>query len=217
MKVGVSAPDRSFRRYLEDTAVSLTPRRSRRIRLEFTMTDSDDANGRLEFNMGAAGSTAGIRISNVSLKKIRRDRDYRRGQGHPCRRQLRVQRQLPGRRRASRILGCDRKTAGAEVSVTNENNIRRLMVNAPEGTSADNPVIVSQSDLALSAGNTYAMSFTAEGEAGKNIMVKAAGQEYTRRADRRQRQQYDYKLTLDAEPADTDLAFCLRRARTILS
>ena len=34
-------------------------------------------------------------------------------------------------------------------------------------------VIVSQSDLALSAGNTYAMSFTAEGESGREITVKS--------------------------------------------
>ena len=60
MKVGVSAPDRSFRRYLEDMVVNLTPEKQR-YTFEFTMTDSDDANGRLEFNMGAAGSTAGIR------------------------------------------------------------------------------------------------------------------------------------------------------------
>ena len=70
MKVDVSAPDRSYRRYLEDTTINLTAEKQT-YTLEFTMTDSDDANGRLEFNMGAAGSTAGIRISNVSLKKIK--------------------------------------------------------------------------------------------------------------------------------------------------
>lgn len=99
------------------------------------------------------------------------------------------------------------KNDGAEVSVTNENNIRKLMVNAPEGTSADNPVIVTQSDLALSAGNTYAMSFTAEGEAGKNIMVKASSQECPAELTGVE-SAYDYKLTLDTEPADTNLAFC---------
>ena len=205
MKVGVSAPDRSFRRYLEDTTISLTEEKQT-YTLDFTMTDSDDANGRLEFNMGAAGSTAGIRISNVSLKKtdeivitdgekgILADGNYvyngsfQEGEG--------------------RLGYWDvQKNDGAEVSVTNENNIRRLMVNAPEGTSADNPVIVSQSDLALSAGNTYAMSFTAEGEAGKNIMVKAAGQKYTAELTGAE-SAYDYKLTLDTEPTDTNLAFC---------
>ena len=200
MKVGVSAPDRSFRRYLNDTEISLTQEKQT-YNLDFTMTDSDDANGRLEFNMGAAGSTAGIRISNVSLKKtdeivitdgekgILADGNYVYN--------------------GSWRLGYwdVSKSSGAEVSVTNEDNIRRLMVNAPEGTSADNPVIVSQSDLALSAGNTYAMSFTAEGEAGKNIMVKAAGQKYTAELTGAE-SAYDYKLTLDTEPTDTNLAFC---------
>lgn len=207
MKVGVSAPDRSFRRYLEDTVVNLTPEKQT-YTFEFTMTDSDDANGRLEFNMGAAGSTAGIRISNVSLKKIDEieitegdkgiladgnyvyNGSFQEGEG--------------------RLGYWDvSKSSGAEVSVTNEDNIRRLMVNAPEGTSADHPVIVSQSDLALSAGGTYAMSFTAEGESGKNITIEAAGQEYSAEMNGTE-QEYDYKLTLDAEPEDTDLAFIFK-------
>lgn len=207
MKVGVSAPDRSFRRYLEDTVVNLTPEKQT-YTFKFTMTDSDDANGRLEFNMGAAGSTAGIRISNVSLKKIDEieitegekgiladgnyvyNGSFQEGEG--------------------RLGYWDvQKNDGAEVSVTNENNIRRLMVNAPEGTSADNPVIVSQSDLALSAGNKYAMSFTAEGESGREITIEAAGQEYSAEMNGTE-QEYDYKLTLDAEPEDTDLAFIFK-------
>ena len=205
MKVGVSAPDRSFRRYLEDTVVNLTPEKQT-YTFEFTMTDSDDANGRLEFNMGAAGSTAGIRISNVSLKKIDEieitegDKGILADGNYVYNGSFQ---EGEGRLGYWDVL----KNDGAEVSVTNENNIRRLMVNAPEGTSADNPVIVSQSDLALSAGNTYAMSFTAEGEAGKNIMVKAAGQEYTAELTGAE-SAYDYKLTLDTEPSDTNLAFC---------
>lgn len=205
MKVGVSAPDRSFRRYLEDTTISLTEKKQT-YTLDFTMTDSDDANGRLEFNMGAAGSTAGIRISNVSLKKIDEieitegDKGILADGNYVYNGSFQ---EGEGRLGYWDVL----KNDGAEVSVTNENNIRRLMVNAPEGTSADNPVIVSQSDLALSAGNTYAMSFTAEGEAGKNIMVKAAGQEYTAELTGAE-SAYDYKLTLDTEPSDTNLAFC---------
>lgn len=68
MKVNVSAPDRAYRRYLEDTVINLTEEK-KTYTLDFTMTDKDDANGRLEFNMGACGSTAGIRISDVTLKK----------------------------------------------------------------------------------------------------------------------------------------------------
>ena len=207
MKVGISAPDRSFRRYLNDTEISLTQKKQT-YNLDFTMTDSDDANGRLEFNMGAAGSTSGIRISNVSLKKtdeivitdgekgILADGNYVYNGSF--------------QEGEERLGYWDvQKNDGAEVSVTNENNIRRLMVNAPEGTSADKPVIVSQSDLALSAGNTYAMSFTAEGEPGREITVKAAGQEYSAEMNGAE-QEYDYKLTLDAEPEDTDLAFIFK-------
>lgn len=204
MKVDVSAPDRSFRRYLEDTEISLTQEKQA-YTFDFTMTDSDDANGRLEFNLGAAGPTAGIRISDVSLKKtdeivitdgdkgILADGNYVYNGSFQ---------EGEGRLGYWDVL----KNDGAEVSVTNENNIRRLMVNAPKGTSADNPVTVLQKDLALSAGNTYAVSFTAEGESGKNILVKAAGQDYTVELNGAE-QEYDYKLTLDKEPADTDLAF----------
>ena len=66
MKVGVSAPDRDYKRYLEDQTISLTTEKQT-FTYEFTMTDNDDANGRVDFNMGAAGSTAGIRIGNVSV------------------------------------------------------------------------------------------------------------------------------------------------------
>ena len=204
MKVGISAPDRSFRRYLNDTEISLTQEKQT-YNLDFTMTDSDDANGRLEFNMGAAGSTSGIRISNVSLKKtdeivitdgekgILADGNYVYNGSF--------------QEGEERLGYWDvQKNDGAEVSVTNENNIRRLMVNAPEGTSADNPVIVLQTDLALSSGNTYAMSFTAEGEPGKKILVKVAGQKYEFELNGEE-QDYDNKLTVADEHADTDLSF----------
>ena len=204
MKVGISAPDRSFRRYLNDTEISLTQEKQT-YNLDFTMTDSNDANGRLEFNMGAAGSTSGIRISNVSLKKtdeivitdgekgILADGNYVYNGSF--------------QEGEERLGYWDvQKNDGAEVSVTNENNIRRLMVNAPEGTSANNPVIVLQTDLALSSGNTYAMSFTAEGEPGKKILVKVAGQKYEFELNGEE-QEYDDKLTVADEHADTDLSF----------
>ena len=204
MKVGISAPERSFRRYLNDTEISLTQEKQT-YNLDFTMTDSNDANGRLEFNMGAAGSTSGIRISNVSLKKtdeivitdgekgILADGNYVYNGSF--------------QEGEERLGYWDvQKNDGAEVSVTNENNIRRLMVNAPEGTSANNPVIVLQTDLALSSGNTYAMSFTAEGEPGKKILVKVAGQQYEFELNGEE-QEYDNKLTVAGEHADADLAF----------
>lgn len=66
IKVSVTAPDREYKRYLEDTIVNLTTEKQT-FSYTFTMMDYDDANGRMEFNLGAAGSTAGVRISNVSV------------------------------------------------------------------------------------------------------------------------------------------------------
>lgn len=68
IKVSVTAPDRSYQRYLNDTEVELT-KEKQLFSYEFTMEDSDDANGRLEFNMGAMGSTQSVYISNVSMIK----------------------------------------------------------------------------------------------------------------------------------------------------
>lgn len=66
MKVSVTAPDREYKRYLEDTVVSLMTEKQT-YSYKFTMTDYDDANARMEFNLGAADSTAGVKISNVSI------------------------------------------------------------------------------------------------------------------------------------------------------
>lgn len=66
IKTGISAPDRDYQRYLEDTEVNLS-KNKQTFTYEFIMAGSDDANGRLEFNLGAMGSAAGVSISNVSL------------------------------------------------------------------------------------------------------------------------------------------------------
>lgn len=69
IKTGISAPDRDYHRYLEDTEINLTNNKQT-FKYEFTITDIDDANGRLEFNLGAMGSQADVHISNVSIIKI---------------------------------------------------------------------------------------------------------------------------------------------------
>lgn len=175
MKVAVTAPTRDWIRYLEDTELELTTTKQT-YTYEFTMTDNDDPKGRLEYNMGKNGSTAGIHISNVSVVKtnevdmgdegntVLADGNYvyngsfQEGKGR---------------------LGFWDVTAGegAEVTVTNENNIRKLKVTVPEGTTEENPVIVSQEGLTLTEGN-YALSFLVEGESGKQIKVTVVGQEF---------------------------------------
>lgn len=67
MLAAVSAPSAGWIRYFPDTVVDLTTEKTT-YTYEFTMTQLDDNNGRIEFNMGNRGSTATIFITNVRLE-----------------------------------------------------------------------------------------------------------------------------------------------------
>ena len=207
MKVGVSAPDRGYKRYLEDTVVQLTPDKQT-YTYTFTMTDEDDPNGRLEFNMGAAGSAAGITLGNVWVRKtgqtdlddpektVLADGNYvyngsfQEGEGR---------------------LGYWKVWAlpGSSVSVSNQDNIRKLQIEAGPLTSVLNPVMVYQKDLALTAGD-YALSFDAAGPAGGEILVRVAGQTFTAQTTG-QEASYEYKLSLPEGHTGGDIAIVARQ------
>lgn len=68
MIVAVTAPTAGWVRYLDDTKFGITAEKQT-YTFDFTMTQKDDPNGRLEFNMGNCGSTATIYISNVRVEK----------------------------------------------------------------------------------------------------------------------------------------------------
>lgn len=67
--VCVSAPSAGWIRYLPDTKQALTTE-MQTYTFEFEMTEKDDNNGRLEFNMGKYGETATIYITNVRVEEI---------------------------------------------------------------------------------------------------------------------------------------------------
>ena len=67
--VCVSAPNAGWIRYLPDTLIDLTPE-WQTYTFDFEMTEKDDNNGRLEFNMGKHGDTATIHITNVRVEEI---------------------------------------------------------------------------------------------------------------------------------------------------
>lgn len=69
MIVCVSAPTAGWIRYLADTTLELTTD-WQTYSYDFEMTEKDDNNGRLEFNMGSKGSTAEIRIRNVRIEVV---------------------------------------------------------------------------------------------------------------------------------------------------
>lgn len=200
MKVAVTAPYRDWIRYFEDTPVDLTTTKQT-FTYEFTMTGNDDARGRLEYNMGAEGSTAGIHISNVSVVKTGEmdlgsevktaladgnyvyNGSFQEGEG--------------------RLGYWDTSAAGnAEVSVTNEDNIRKLKVSVPEGTTDEDPVVIFQEGIALPEGN-YAVSFVAEGESGKHVKATVAGQEFDVELTGKE-QTFDSKFSIAGQEVQDD-------------
>jgi beta-glucanase (GH16 family) len=173
-KVNIDAVDRGYTRYLPDTKIDLTAKKQS-FSFEYTMTDENDGNSRLEFNLGNTASTATVYIDNVRLEKIAQsevaDKKGVLADGNYV---------YNGKFQegAGRLAYWDiENKAGAQISVTNdEEHDRRLKIVAPEGTSAENPVIVSQGDLALSADKAYAISYDADGEPGKTIKATLAGE-----------------------------------------
>lgn len=212
MKVDISAPDRGYKRYLPDTTVDLTTEK-KTYEYEFKMTDKDDANGRLEYNLGAAGSKAAVHISNVSIVKISESTGE----------ELEEKTVLADGNyvyNGSFQEGKDRKeywdtvnNAGAEISVTNIDNTRRLKVVVPEGITADKAVIVSQSGLALAGNNNYALSFKAEGDSSNSISVTVAGKEFNAVLEGKEKE-YTYKFTTDAALVNKDIIFKFDKAGT---
>ncbi len=172
LKICVSAPNRNWIRYLNDTLFEVTSEK-KRYEFTYTVTADTDPESRLEYNLGNLGSTAPFYLSNVRIEEIG----------------------------GSEILDSDAKSilsdgnhiyngafqegenrmeywntdGNAEVYVTNENNIRRLMINAPAGTSKESPVIVYQSDLAIAPDSEYAIGYETEGPSGKILSVQIAG------------------------------------------
>ncbi len=69
MIVCVSAPTNGWIRYFPDTVMTLSTE-LKNYTFEFEITNKDDNNGRLEFNMGNRGSTADIYIKNVRVEVI---------------------------------------------------------------------------------------------------------------------------------------------------
>lgn len=203
MKVGVTGPDNGYVRYMSDTKLNLTTTKNS-YTFDFTMSQDDDANGRMEFNMGNAGSTANIHITNVKIKKISQsdgsndkktvladgnsvyNGNFQEGVNH---------------------LGFWNFTSNnAKYSVTPLENGRRLKIEALAGTSAANPVVISQDGLALTANTDYAFSFKAEGESGKGIQAAVAGQTYAASLDGKYNT-YNFKFKMPTTDGVNNIAF----------
>lgn len=175
MIVDVSAPDLSYIRYMADTKVELSTTKQT-YTYTFDMTKEDDPNGRLEFNMGKNASTAGIHISNVSVKMtnyvdpaannnktVLADGNYVYNGAFQ---------EGAGRKEYWEISN----QANAEISVTDLADGRRLKLVIPTGTTAANPVVVAQSGLAMQDGESCVLTYDIQGTAGTSVDVVVAGQ-----------------------------------------
>ena len=208
MKVDVSAPDRSFARYLADTDVDLTTQKQT-YTYTFKMEKADDANGRLEFNLGKTVSTATVYITNIKVTW-----DEKRDTGN----EKTILADGNSVYNGSFQEGENRlgywdivNDANASVSVTDLADGRRLKVTSAAGTESGK-VLVGQKDLALMNGTNYVLSFSAQAAAAKSMNVTVAGKKYTAELDNAKKS-YSFKFTQDSD--NKDISFDLGLGTTV--
>lgn len=177
MIVDISAPDNGYIRYFADTIVNLTTT-NQSFSYEFDMLNNSDTNGRVEFNLGNQGSTAAVTISNVRLVKV-----------GPAVIPPEVKSVLPdgnyvyngefqeGTNRLN-YWTIQNLCEGAQVEVTNINNVRELKATVPSSVTGLDQLVVVQDPIAISGGKTYELSFDAYGDSNQTIRMTIAGNQF---------------------------------------
>lgn len=179
MIADVSGPDRSYVRYFNDTKVDLTTD-VKTYSYDFTMEKKDDANGRLEFNLGNQGSLADVEISNVKIEKI----------GQIEKDENESKKIMPDGNYVNNgtfDVGEDRmkywevksKSTNTQINVTNSNNSRELKVDVKDNNSLLEDVVVKQTNLALTKNDNYALYFDAYADKDKTIKACINGEEFS--------------------------------------
>lgn len=208
MIVDVSGPDNSYVRYFNDTKVNLTTEKQS-YEYIFTMENEDDANGRLEFNLGNQGSTATVYISNVRMEKV--------GQTEVKEPEKTILADGNYVYNGEFQEGTDRldywtiinNSGSTTVNVTNDNGRRELMVIAPTGVNLTDVLV--QQDIAISANQAYVLTFDAYADQAKEIQIKVDGTVFTAQLTT-EKIQYKYKFTTKDNVTSNDLIFALGTA-----
>lgn len=199
MNVDVKAPNRGYQSYMKTLVPELTTE-MKHFSTQFVMKADSDVNGRLEFNMGNAGS-GDIVLQNVVVKKIA-DPD-------------------PNAKEEKTILAngsCiyngsfqeginhlgywDITPEGADIKVTGLSDGRRLVT---EGKS----VTISQSDLAFKEGTAYALSFDAYAQNGATVVATVGGNTYKVNVEAGNEKK-DYVVKIPATAKFTDKTVSLK-------
>ena len=206
MGVDVKAPDHGYMSYMPHQDVQLTTKKQT-YTYTFKMGDASDANGRLEYNMGAKGSTADICISNVSVKKIK-DAD-------------------PNEKEEKTVLANGNyvyngsfqegdkhlgywnilNAENADVTVTPFSDGRRLKVTMSGNEKS--AVVISQEELAFATGTPYKFSFTASSNADNTLTANIGGHVYTFDIKAGETKDFAVELPSDAQYVNHDISITL--------
>ena len=210
MVVAVKAPDVNWFEYMPSTVVELTTEKQT-YSLDFDMTEPNDANGRLEFNMGHTASTADIYISNVSLvKTVAADPNAIEDKpvladGNYIYNGAFQEGDEPGNKRLG--FWDITNNASATVEATNENTIRRLKIEAADEIAADT-VIAGQSYLTYPSNAALELSFDVETDNARDLTVRMDGKDYTI-ALSNTAESYSIKFISDNDSSNNSLEFLL--------
>lgn len=173
--IAIKAPNRSYKAYLEDSVNVTTEKQT--YTLTYKMDDTDDANSRLEFNMGAKDSTATLHISNVSLK-VKKAPTQEELDQYAAKKVLTDGNCIYNgkfQEGAGRLAYWDvKKTEGAQVSVTKLADGRRLKVVGAKGGQPED-VTISQNALPIAEGTDYILSFEAQADKATTIQYTIGG------------------------------------------
>lgn len=173
--IAIKAPNRSYKAYLEDSVNVTTEKQT--YTLTYKMDDTDDANSRLEFNMGAKDSTATLHISNVSVK-VKKAPTQEELDQYAAKKVLTDGNCIYNgkfQEGTGRLAYWDvKKTEGAQVSVTKLADGRRLKVVGAKGGQPED-VTISQNALPIAEGTDYILSFEAKADKATTIQYTIGG------------------------------------------
>lgn len=221
MIADVSAPDYNYARYLNDTVVNLT-KEKQSYSYTFTVKDHDDANARIEFNLGKTSSVSDVYLSNVKLekvaqgsidtgKKVLTDGNY-----------VTNGKFQEGTQTGKKYMDNWEITAAdtAKVSylVTGLSDGRRMQIQSEDCGSVSDVKLV-QKELPLTAGE-YALSFEGQilGDEAKTIEVTVGGKTFAAELTK-EKATKTYKLVIDETvdlTANSDIVFSIGVNDTVL-
>ena len=209
MVIDISGPDHNYTRYLADTKVDLGTEK-KTYTYDFQMTGSDDANGRLEFNLGNAASTAAVHLSNVRIEKT----GYEEIKEDTTKKVLADGNYVYNgsfQEGKNRLGYWDiTKPENATTEVTGLEDGRRLKVVSPKGTV----VTAGQQGLALSEDTEYVLSFSAQANEAETMTVHVAGQEFQAELTN-EKKNYRFSFQTAADLTDKNISFDLGLGTTV--